>query len=153
GFDGRAGPGADEARVVGGEGPVEVAEEGVGAAVGKGDRPDARAGLEAHLFGEGGEDLAQVGLEAVAAGLACQHDRGAGIVTAAEDDPGAGAADGAVEGGAVGAHPAVDRERGIHAGAGGEGDGGVQDRKSTRLNSSHVKSSYAVFCLKKKNTS
>src|SRR5690606_40821022 len=26
----------------------------------------------------------------------------------------------------------------------------VQDRKSTRLNSSHVKSSYAVFCLKKK---
>src|SRR5690606_40035449 len=27
-----------------------------------------------------------------------------------------------------------------------------QDRKSTRLNSSHVKISYAVFCLKKKNT-
>src|SRR5690606_41567899 len=26
-----------------------------------------------------------------------------------------------------------------------------RDRKSTRLNSSHVKSSYAVFCLKKKN--
>src|SRR5690606_1452395 len=26
------------------------------------------------------------------------------------------------------------------------------DRKSTRLNSSHVKNSYAVFCLKKKNT-
>src|SRR5690606_41484946 len=26
----------------------------------------------------------------------------------------------------------------------------VQDRKSTRLNSSHVKISYAVFCLKKK---
>src|SRR5436309_5110890 len=25
------------------------------------------------------------------------------------------------------------------------------DRKSTRLNSSHVKSSYAAFCLKKKN--
>src|SRR6266699_4930960 len=25
------------------------------------------------------------------------------------------------------------------------------DRKSTRLNSSHVRSSYAVFCLKKKN--
>src|SRR5690606_40344463 len=25
------------------------------------------------------------------------------------------------------------------------------DRKSTRLNSSHVKNSYAVFCLKKKN--
>src|SRR5436305_1810476 len=27
------------------------------------------------------------------------------------------------------------------------------DRKSTRLNSSHVRISYAVFCLKKKNTS
>src|SRR5574340_1455926 len=26
------------------------------------------------------------------------------------------------------------------------------DRKSTRLNSSHQKNSYAVFCLKKKNT-
>src|SRR5699024_12533092 len=35
------------------------------------------------------------------------------------------------------------------------GDGvevGCQDRKSTRLNSSHVSSSYAVFCLKKKIT-
>src|SRR5690606_41932246 len=28
--------------------------------------------------------------------------------------------------------------------------GAVPDRKSTRLNSSHVKISYAVFCLKKK---
>src|SRR5690606_42112370 len=27
---------------------------------------------------------------------------------------------------------------------------GLRDRKSTRLNSSHVKISYAVFCLKKK---
>src|SRR5690606_41643525 len=27
----------------------------------------------------------------------------------------------------------------------------ITDRKSTRLNSSHVKISYAVFCLKKKN--
>src|SRR5690606_40971245 len=35
---------------------------------------------------------------------------------------------------------------------GGRGDGGAGDgdRKSTRLNSSHVKISYAVFCLKKK---
>src|SRR5690606_39548515 len=34
-------------------------------------------------------------------------------------------------------------------------DGGTRrrDRKSTRLNSSHVKISYAVFCLKKKKTS
>src|SRR5437870_7578027 len=29
---------------------------------------------------------------------------------------------------------------------------GVGDRKSTRLNSSHVAISYAVFCLKKKKT-
>src|SRR5690606_41628014 len=29
---------------------------------------------------------------------------------------------------------------------------GFRDRKSTRLNSSHVKISYAVFCLKKKRT-
>src|SRR5436309_4545661 len=28
----------------------------------------------------------------------------------------------------------------------------IPDRKSTRLNSSHVKISYAVFCLKKKMT-
>src|SRR5690349_22561704 len=28
----------------------------------------------------------------------------------------------------------------------------TQDRKSTRLNSSHVEISYAVFCLKKKKT-
>src|SRR5690606_41644012 len=28
----------------------------------------------------------------------------------------------------------------------------LEDRKSTRLNSSHVKISYAVFCLKKKKT-
>src|SRR5436309_10994062 len=33
----------------------------------------------------------------------------------------------------------------------GDGEGAVFiDRKSTRLNSSHVKISYAVFCLKKK---
>src|SRR5690554_7363333 len=30
------------------------------------------------------------------------------------------------------------------------GYGGYIDRKSTRLNSSHVRISYAVFCLKKK---
>ena len=31
-------------------------------------------------------------------------------------------------------------------------DNGEIDRKSTRLNSSHVAISYAVFCLKKKTT-
>src|SRR5256885_9833289 len=33
---------------------------------------------------------------------------------------------------------------------GRSGAGGVRDRKSTRLNSSHLVISYAVFCLKKK---
>src|SRR5690606_41045523 len=32
----------------------------------------------------------------------------------------------------------------------GVGEGDQSDRKSTHLNSSHVKISYAVFCLKKK---
>src|SRR5437762_11402603 len=35
-------------------------------------------------------------------------------------------------------------------GAGRRCDGGREDRKSTRLNSSHRCISYAVFCLKKK---
>src|SRR5437870_6220992 len=38
------------------------------------------------------------------------------------------------------------------AGSVHEVEGGMQDRKSTRLNSSHVAISYAVFCLKKKKT-
>src|SRR5438874_127539 len=33
-----------------------------------------------------------------------------------------------------------------------QGDEPLLDRKSTRLNSSHVEISYAVFCLKKKKT-
>src|SRR3712207_8207228 len=46
--------------------------------------------------------------------------------------------------------------RGLGRGAGGGGPAAPplcgQDRKSTRLNSSHANISYAVFCLKKKNT-
>src|SRR5262245_63790982 len=41
--------------------------------------------------------------------------------------------------------------RKCHQGGGDAGSGGRQDRKSTRLNSSHLGISYAVFCLKKKN--
>src|SRR6266700_5555519 len=37
-----------------------------------------------------------------------------------------------------------------HTGGIGRTLAGNKDRKSTRLNSSHVKISYAVFCLKKK---
>src|SRR5437870_10952522 len=47
------------------------------------------------------------------------------------------------------------REHRLHlAHRDGEGDGAcvMADRKSTRLNSSHVAISYAVFCLKKKKT-
>src|SRR5437868_9200683 len=45
------------------------------------------------------------------------------------------------------AHDAEERLQGLHD---RRNDG---DRKSTRLNSSHVSISYAVFCLKKKNIS
>src|SRR2546426_3550678 len=62
-----------------------------------------------------------------------------------------------------GARPLADRSGGVQrSGApdpGGAGDeqaapsAGRPDRKSTRLNSSHLVISYAVFCLKKKNSS
>src|SRR3712207_7051333 len=59
-----------------------------------------------------------------------------------------GVADGGVRGGA---QPGAGGRADGHV-AGGErpADGGEQDRKSTRLNSSHANISYAVFCLKKK---
>src|SRR3712207_7460562 len=43
-------------------------------------------------------------------------------------------------------HP---RRRAVHGRRGAQEH---EDRKSTRLNSSHANISYAVFCLKKKNT-
>src|SRR2546430_13251063 len=47
----------------------------------------------------------------------------------------------------------TDRRRDPRPGAGaGRDHGGHQDRKSTRLKSSHSQISYAVFCLKKKKT-
>src|SRR2546426_12827847 len=49
------------------------------------------------------------------------------------------------DGRGVGDEPLRQRE---HVAAGGAR--GAQDRKSTRLNSSHLVISYAVFCLKKK---
>src|SRR5438552_12853248 len=42
------------------------------------------------------------------------------------------------------------RDAGLPAGCAGRRKGSVEDRKSTRLNSSHQIISYAVFCLKKK---
>src|SRR5690349_23865134 len=59
----------------------------------------------------------------------------------------------AARGGAAGrcprlrAAPARPRRGGVGGGGARPGPG---DRKSTRLNSSHVEISYAVFCLKKK---
>src|SRR5690606_39769980 len=41
---------------------------------------------------------------------------------------------------------------GVLLATGAKAQGTFKDRKSTRLNSSHVKISYAVFCLKKKKT-
>src|SRR5690606_42090272 len=65
--------------------------------------------------------------------------------------------------GRKGAHAFADRSAGHQAGGVNRTNTGVaettpahtsleilEDRKSTRLNSSHVKISYAVFCLKKK---
>src|SRR2546426_2519495 len=58
-------------------------------------------------------------------------------------------------------HPAHHREQRVtdRAGAGLDsgpdpepGERNPEDRKSTRLNSSHLVISYAVFCLKKKKT-
>src|SRR5690606_42020220 len=48
-------------------------------------------------------------------------------------------------------HPVQDVDGKLKEIKGGLASRSEQDRKSTRLNSSHVKISYAVFCLKKKN--
>src|SRR3712207_6861648 len=48
---------------------------------------------------------------------------------------------------------AADRRHADHATVGAQQALALhEDRKSTRLNSSHANISYAVFCLKKKNT-
>src|SRR5438034_1667795 len=47
-------------------------------------------------------------------------------------------------------HPALDAQDSFYLG--GDVLLRTQDRKSTRLNSSHTVISYAVFCLKKKKT-
>src|SRR5256885_15808954 len=47
-------------------------------------------------------------------------------------------------------HASYTRLRSRRGAGGAAGKCGVGDRKSTRLNSSHLVISYAVFCLKKK---
>src|SRR2546430_11965744 len=54
-----------------------------------------------------------------------------------------------VQRGAVAGLPRLDQQR-VAPAADGPRLGAEQDRKSTRLNSSHSQISYAVFCLKKK---
>src|SRR5699024_12573299 len=49
-------------------------------------------------------------------------------------------------------HRVCSPSRGRPSSSSGRRGGCSQDRKSTRLNSSHVSISYAVFCLKKKTT-
>src|SRR3712207_8397202 len=61
--------------------------------------------------------------------------------------PGRGRA--AVHGGGRGEHKAL---HAVAARSLEHGERAAQDRKSTRLNSSHANISYAVFCLKKKKT-
>src|SRR2546430_4186195 len=68
-----------------------------------------------------------------------EHDH----VGIAADDP-----DGVLEGLALGCR----RKLASVVGAYGATAQAQQDRKSTRLNSSHSQISYAVFCLKKKKT-
>src|SRR5699024_11933978 len=53
--------------------------------------------------------------------------------------------------GARPAHTAAGRRRSFLPPRWWAGGCPTEDRKSTRLNSSHVSISYAVFCLKKKN--
>src|SRR4051812_49740712 len=48
--------------------------------------------------------------------------------------------------------PAPSQTAGFGTGLGSRVDLNWEDRKSTRLNSSHMSISYAVFCLKKKKT-
>src|SRR5256885_12130412 len=48
--------------------------------------------------------------------------------------------------------PFDERKRADQSGGAVAGQLNQADRKSTRLNSSHLVISYAVFCLKKKNT-
>src|SRR2546426_6895120 len=75
---------------------------------------------------------------------------GPAVGLAARDSEGpVGAGARAVAGAAGPARPGPDGRRDRRR----PGAGGVRDRKSTRLNSSHLVISYAVFCLKKKKKS
>src|SRR5690606_40007649 len=99
----------------------------------------------AHLEGDGGGggvlDAPGHGLLGDAAAVPVAHQRGA---PAQGEDARGDQPDQEDEG--LAPVPAHGRTGAALVAAGGGGS----DRKSTRLNSSHVKISYAVFCLKKK---
>src|SRR3712207_8823597 len=60
----------------------------------------------------------------------------------------AGRREGGAQEGSLGRHRPIST-RAVRSGC--DAPCGAEDRKSTRLNSSHANISYAVFCLKKKN--
>src|SRR5690606_42098405 len=78
------------------------------------------------------------------------HGRRARGLVRGEEPEGGGAQEPVVNGGGRRAAWPWRRPCGAGRGRRRSPRGGRRDRKSTRLNSSHVKISYAVFCLKKK---
>src|SRR3989442_2504964 len=102
------------------------------------------------------KELNRGGVPAPATKPPFEERRGAGLFPAHPAPRGATGATGAgLKGGGSGrsAGHGKDREQLLNPAAAASLAGGPSargDRKSTRLNSSHVRISYAVFCLKKK---
>src|SRR5207253_11420281 len=125
----------DDARVVEG-----IAVDVVAAADGRRDRVHVR------LVARGEKERRLRALERRQLRL----DLGMQLEVPGDEPRGAGAAAPALDRGARGRlHRGVGSEPEVVVG--GEEEDATADRKSTRLNSSHVAISYAVFCLKKKS--
>src|SRR2546426_9232255 len=89
---------------------------------------------------DGIRDYKVTGVQTCALPISTAGPRPAGAVARGRGEPGAAAAH---RGRARAGHRGHDRD-------GGDPGDDPRDRKSTRLNSSHLVISYAVFCLKKK---
>src|SRR5690625_5964715 len=132
-----------------------------GAAQGHGEvAVDVDLRLHASGLAAGGGVLGQVhGQVAVQAATLGDHDelQAAADAQHRQPDPSGGAVQRGLEGipcwigGHIGGQRVLAEPGRVEIGAAGEHHR-VEDRKSTRLNSSHVAISYAVFCLKKKKT-
>src|SRR5258705_4019047 len=132
--------------------------EGVHVRTGDHDFPDLQLaqldGTENKLFFPDGEQSPFAGL----LNLNLQLLRGMGNAVAAwlhnakRADNGAGDAIKEVDGPSEGVEEPCKRARNHEGDAFSASQADRPDRKSTRLNSSHLGISYAVFCLKKKNT-